>query len=137
MDLEMRRAMMELHEQNCIREYGFFVHLVPTGDVHGQCNYHTHGVFDTFGHLDFQIVLPVPQNVVGALFHMLVNEVKSGKKFEAGVEYYGMVVDPKMPTVFKLVWEQGRQVLRMLIPDPKGVVPGQEGCDPGYDIQWI
>ncbi|WCF11554.1 DUF4262 domain-containing protein (plasmid) [Paenibacillus thiaminolyticus] len=129
-----RREMLTEWEKDNIEKYGFYIHIVP-GTT--QCNYHTHGLVESFEHRDLQIVLPIDPQLAGALFHSIVNEIKNGKKFEEGVDYFGLVADPKMPTAFKKVKETGRTVLRMLIPDRNGVLPGREGCDPAFATQWI
>lgn len=134
-DIHERRKQMEAFEKQCIETYGFYVHLTPSEES-DLCNYHTHGVFESFRHKDLQIVLPIQENIAGGLFHSVVNEIKAGKVFEEGVEYFGLVHDPNMPMAFKEVWETDRKVLRILIPDRKGIIPGKEGCDPAFDIQW-
>src|SRR5690606_14864493 len=111
-----------------------YVHLDPSNGS-GQCNYHTHGVFESFGHLDFQIVLPIDPYVARGLFHTIIDEVKSGRSFEEGEEYFGLVQDPNIPKMSFMVTEEAdRKVMRILIPDQKGIMPGKEECDSAFDM---
>ncbi|MBP1309215.1 hypothetical protein JOD82_002235 [Paenibacillus sp. 1182] len=133
--MQNRLKQVQEFKEKCIQKYGFYVDLDPS-EGKDQCNYHTHGVLESFGHLDLQIVFPIDPKIAGALFHSVVDEIRKGQVFQPDVEYFGMVADPNMPMVFKEVCETDRKVLRMLIPDRKGIVPGKQGCDPVFDVQW-
>jgi len=110
-------------QQELIKKFGFMVHYVP-----GDCNYpnhtniHTHGVWESFNHLDFQMCFPLPMETVTGIFHNIVNQIKEGKVFEPGNKY-GKIVDNYL-VEFILAIEAGRTVLRLLVPNAQGNYSG-------------
>jgi hypothetical protein len=111
---------MDKYERS-VKEHEFWCHLVsdapdgaqPTGNY---VNFHTHGVQDNFGHMDFQIVVNLGYKHLMTLAHYLVKSVKEGKKYEKD-KVYTDVLDDGYPVTFIEVTETGRNVLRMIVPD--------------------
>jgi hypothetical protein len=102
-------------------KHGFIVEMV-THDCNcpNHTNYHTHGIFENFKHLDFQICFPLPENLIGYTFHELVNAIKAGKKFEVGIKYPDIL---RCEIEFINAIEDLRPVLRLLVPDKYGKYP--------------
>lgn len=113
--------LMMKQDEEMIKKFGFLTHVItgvdnssPTG-----FNMHTHGL-DRFGHLDFQIVLPVKPEIGHEFFRILVGIIKSGKgKFEDG-SISTELMSNSMPVKFIKVQETGREVLRLIFPDRHG-----------------
>lgn len=62
-----------------------------------------------------------------------IEEIKSGKKFEQGVEYTN--VSEGYPIIMKYVVEIDREVLRVLLPDERRILPTMLECDECYKTQ--
>jgi hypothetical protein len=112
-----------------IRKNGWAAHYVPLDEHH--INYHTHGVQESYGHQDFQIVLPLGQNMAHILTNAIIERVKAGEVFEEDKPYLGLMKEG-YPISFKKFVECGRDVLRILICDKNKLLPGEEGCNPGF-----
>lgn len=96
--------------------YGWYSHIVPENER--RCNYHTHGMGESFGHLDFQLVLPIDPAVLHGLATTLVNRVKGGERFESGMRVSRVVRNYDVLLV--TARESGRPVLRVILPDAAG-----------------
>lgn len=122
MEKNILAERMEAMDKHFMEKSGWYAHYVPhTGDW---INYHTHGLERTFGHKNFQITMPVSQEQAHGLANMLIAEVKKGKKFEAGVDYEGLMAKG-YKVRFIEAKECGRTVLRLLIPDVNGKYEGK------------
>jgi len=113
--------------------HGWIGHYVPERDEDkpGR-NFHTHGFDETWGHPDFQITMPLEPTVAHALFWILARRVKKGEKFETGIPYEG-ILGSGFITKFVEAKEDDRIVLRMLIPDKDGRLPGDDGCASAFE----
>lgn len=113
-----------------LAKHGFYVHYVPNDpQTDPGVNAHTHGFEETWGHVDFQIVLPLNPEMVHGIFWSLANAVKAGKKFAAG-DHEGVITNFSVRMVE--AWENDREVLRVLLPDESGKFPDDEGCEEKY-----
>ncbi|QWH19835.1 hypothetical protein EXW62_23075 [Bacillus mycoides] len=63
----------------------------------------------------------------------LIEEIKSGKKFEQGIEYTNIIEG--YPVSMKSFIELDREVLRVLLPDKKGILRTALECDEYYKAQ--
>jgi hypothetical protein len=121
--------MRDWEEAN-IREYGWFVHFIvqdaetPTG-----FDAHTHGLRETCGHLDFQIVIPLPEKVAHGILINLADRVKAGEKFVAEQTVADVLANDLLVKLIEAT-EGGRQVLRVILPDKKGKVEFAEISEP-------
>lgn len=105
-------------EMDMLKTYGWYVHIVQLETNPNLANAHTHGIFESFGHLDFQIALSLPKNVYSYIFAELVERINDDKIFTDG-----MIVDDlleKYNVKFLKYTESGRDVMRIIIPDRKG-----------------
>ena len=109
--------MLKDKEQKSLEKYGFYIHLVSDDDYES-IDAHTHGLFENYNHLDFQIVLNLHPNIISEIFHNIVDLVKVGERFHDGQEMYGIIQNFKIK-LFE-VTESGRKVLRIILPDKQG-----------------
>ncbi|MBG9858092.1 hypothetical protein ACE2AI_20840 [Bacillus wiedmannii] len=62
-----------------------------------------------------------------------IEEIKSGKKFEQGIEYTNIIEG--YPIIMKYFVEVDREVLRVLLADERGILPTMLECDECYKTQ--
>ncbi|MBY7122821.1 hypothetical protein MKX31_22085 [Bacillus sp. FSL M8-0063] len=59
-----------------------------------------------------------------------IEEIKSGKKFEQGIEYKNIIEG--YPIIMKYFVEIDREVLRVLLADERGILPTMLECNECY-----
>ena len=107
---------------HCLAEFGWYaVHVTgePGPDTPTGVNSHTHGLAANYGHLDFQIVMPLDGTVAHALLTVLADRVKAGERFEAGLQV-ARVAARGYKVRLVAAREGDRDVLRVVIPDAEG-----------------
>lgn len=113
-----------------LAKHGFYVHFVPRAD--GYINAHTHGVAESWpGQLDLQVVVNLGPQSCQWIFSDFVARIRAGERFHAGDRVDRILTQPVLLTEA----QEGpplRSVLRVLIPDDAGHLPGDEGCDPEW-----
>ena len=105
-------------EEEMIEKYQWWFHYV-VGDASGCPNAHTHGVADNFGHMDLQITLPIAQSQIQGVFNAVMDRIKSGDRFVDGQIADHILCEP-YKVKFVRAEENGRAVLRIILPDPEG-----------------
>jgi len=131
---EAALAALRQREDAQLARHGWFSHYVfddhgtPTG-----MNIHTHGVLESFGHPDFQLILPLATDVAHQILANLVAEVKAGRRFKAG-DTAGEIIHG-FDLGFAAATEGGRDVLRVIVPDPEGRT-AQGEIEEGYGVQY-
>lgn len=106
----------------CMKKYGFYIHFVIDGDFENSpsgVNHHTHGIPQSHACHDFQITVPLDPEVVSGIFHNLYDRVKDGEVFAAG-DIVHDIIGNDMAITFIEAEENGRTVLRVILPDPAG-----------------
>lgn len=138
---KITREELNHKEKRMMKEYGWYAHIVagdpqsPTG-----FNYHTHGFRETLDHPDIQIVLPIRGEHCHSLAANLFRQIKEGKRFADKGQTTIRHADGKSEFVVKFieVKESGRDVLRVILPNPDGkhdpVHLGDN--DTEYALQW-
>lgn len=129
-------------EQESIKKYGWYAHVVPSGDYVENTptgfNMHTHHLPESFDQLNLQIVVPVPPEKANVFLHILHNAidnyVRKGIKLEAGKEYDDIFENFKV--TFAHARENGRPVLRMILPDKDGNITRDKIKEP-YAVQYV
>lgn len=117
--IEEARERYRAFEQEKLAEHGWIVHFVdgdnssPTG-----VNVHTHGLMENYDHPDFQIVIPIPPQIIHPILEGLVDRVKEGERFVAD-ELVDEVLHGYQVKMVEAA-ECGRTVLRVILPDQKG-----------------
>lgn len=131
------QAFKELaeNEKKNIKDYGWYCHMVAGGDDQTPTgvNYHTHGCLESFGHLDLQIVAPIPGELAHGIFCLTIEKIRAGEKLEAG-KRISEILD-SMDVTLKETKEHGRTVLRVILPDSKGELD-EEKMDEPFNTQW-
>jgi hypothetical protein len=110
------------HEEELGKAHGWYSHFIlPENTAQRWVNYHTHGLPEHYGHLDFQFVLPIDPNILHALATKLVDRVTRGERFAAGMRVSGVMEDYD---VFLMKTAETRRdnrvVLRVILPDRNG-----------------
>lgn len=140
--IESIRERSELWQE----QYGFYIHYVQLDDNSNYINCHTHGLTESYNHMDLQIVLSIQPNVATSIFHKIVSLISGGKKysgiptsperiFKDNEIITSGIIEDGYPIKFKKMAETGREVLRLLICDENKILPRDPGCDPYYDLQ--
>ncbi|AFQ30577.1 hypothetical protein BK764_02620 [Bacillus thuringiensis serovar israelensis] len=125
---------MDSWEKEMLQNHGWYMHAVLAEDYDGiHANYHTHGLAHKYNHQDLQIILNIDPEVAHDIFYTIVEEIKSGEKFEQGIEYNNII--DGYPIIMKSFKEMNREVLRILLPDERGILPTRLECSDDYKIQ--
>jgi len=135
--IEQRRMkVLQNEQQEMIKEHGWFMHYVfeHHGELNGLANIHTHGLKENFNHPDIQVVLPLPPEVIHGVFSGIVEDVKNGRAFKPDVATKEVLQG--YDVYFKEYTENGRKVLRLILPDPQGKFPFDEDCLDDYKSQF-
>jgi hypothetical protein len=113
---------MSPQERKFLDSVGWYSHFVFTdADRHRWVNYHTHGLPEHYGHLDFQFVLPLDSDLLHALARKLVDRVKKGERFVAGMRVSGITKQYEVLLVQTIESRSAsRSVLRVILPDKGG-----------------
>lgn len=104
-------------EHKQMEKYGWYSHYVPP-DTAGLANIHTHGIQESFGHPDLQIVVSLAPNLVSSIFANIVERIKAGEKFVAAEKVSKIITD--FDITFADAIENDRWVLRIILPDAEG-----------------
>ncbi|WP_088363357.1 DUF4262 domain-containing protein [Bacillus cereus] len=129
--MESFKQEQELRKKASLETFGWYTDVAEPIDVEqGILNMHTVGVEQTYKHKDFQIVVYMPPNLAHIFFSMLVERVKNGETIEVNKRYDDILENYDVYFVERT--ENGRNVLRMILPDKKGNFPEDEGYDPAF-----
>lgn len=123
-------------EKELLKETGFFCHGVMGDEENSPSgyNFHTHGLPETYDHPNIQIVYPIPPDVFQSVINSAVGAIKDrGVKFELNVAYDHILEG--MNVQFAWAVEEGRDVLRMILPDQDGETM-MELMKAPYSSQW-
>ena len=122
-------------EQRMMEEYGWVVHFVfeVNGEFEGLANIHTHGLLESFGHKDLQLVLPLDPKDSHPLLAGIVNQVKEGRVFKEDIATSKVIHN--YDVYFKEVIENDRTLLRLILPDPNGKFTNEKDCIDPYNRQ--
>lgn len=118
MSIGMEKGFVEMHEweQTMLNKHGYYCHYVEDSSFPYELNAHTHGLEDSFDHPELQIVFPLPMEVVGKIFSVVVSKIKDGHRFEADQDYSHLLKgDIKLRFVEAV--DEGKHVLRVIVPD--------------------
>lgn len=109
-------------EQAFLDSHGWYSHFVfSDGATRRWVNYHTHGLPEHYGHLDFQFVLPIDADILHALATKLVDRVKEGERFVSGMRVRGLTEKHEVLLIQTIETRNiRRSVLRVILPDKAG-----------------
>jgi len=113
-----------------IEKVGWYVHYVFDDDsTPNEVNIHTHGLVEKYNHPDIQICFALPQKVAHGVLWAAVNQIADGVVFTTRKRFEHVLTD--YDVVFANAVENGRPVLRMILPDKNN----NFNTDPYYS-QW-
>lgn len=109
-------------EKEFLKSHGWYSHLVlPEEKGRTWVDYHTHGLPEHYGHLDFQFVLPIDGDLLHELATRLVDRVKKGERFTAGSRVSGIMQTHDVLLIETTETQSiRRKVLRVILPDKNG-----------------
>lgn len=109
-------------EQEFLELHGWFSHVVVSPDhARTWVNYHTHGLPEHYGQLDFQVVLPINPELLHKIATKLVDRVQSGERFISGMRVTGLLASHEALLVRMTETRNSRHaVLRIVLPDKDG-----------------
>lgn len=125
---EIERAMVD--------EHGFMIRYVfetEKSEYDGLANIYTVGLPETQSHPNIQVVLPLPQKIVHGVISSLVHLIKGGQSFKDGDRSFEVL--DGMWVSFKEFENMDQKMIRLMLPDPEGHLPEQDGCDEMYKRQ--
>jgi hypothetical protein len=113
-----------------LKKQGWYAHIVTEDPLmpYGY-NYHTHGLLESFGHLDIQVVLNLDPRTVHSCVTNLIDQIKEGQKFQHGDKVDKVIrsaTDIEYQVLLVNAVESGRNVLRMIFPDAAGNLEPQD-----------
>ena len=118
LDVNEAKNLLNQMQDSMLQKHGFYIHLVEAEP--NSCfkiNAHTHGL-EQYDHLDFQIVLGLPERTIQNIFKDLVDLVKSGQKLHHGQKLENIIRN--FPIKLISAKESNRDVLRVVFPDTSG-----------------
>lgn len=133
MTIDDRIAAMLANERRLMAEQGWYIHRVR-GNA-GLINHHTHGVVESLGCLDFQIMLSMDLASAYCIFANLIKQVKAGADFAFGDYVAGITIDERWLVKLVTAKEHGRFVFRVVLPDYQGRIEEMD-MDPQFRFQY-
>jgi hypothetical protein len=123
-------------QNDCMEKVGWYAHYVIDKDEQSPTgfNAHTHGLPESFNHLDLQIIISMPPNLAHNIFFNVVEEIVNGTIFEENKISDKILKNYNV--TFRKVKECNREVLRIILPDKDNNVLKDEIKEP-YNIQWL
>jgi hypothetical protein len=122
-------------------EHGWYAHFITEEDSQSPTGYnlHTHGLEETLGIDNFQIVAGISLDVAHSIFHAVIGMIKEGK-WEGGVhpgkKYFGWGANPEACLAFHPARETGRNVWRIILPDTSYRCLPDEDMDEKWATQY-
>jgi hypothetical protein len=116
------REKLELLQEELMEKYGWYSHAVYGGPL--ALEVHTHGMEETYEHLDLQLALPFynfllnPENVIKSILWAIAKRIDQGEIFKDGELVDGVLPNYKVKLV--ATTENERTVLRVILPDKDG-----------------
>lgn len=112
-------------EKGNLEKYGWLAHCVRNDpDTPYHFNYHTHGLDVSQKHKNFQVCIPIEPEIIHNIIWNLIDSIRNGKSYEAGDTAWGII--DNYPITFIDAKENGRDVLRVILPDPAGCLDKNE-----------
>jgi hypothetical protein len=120
-------------ENKAMLKHGFYVHLIAD-DFSSPTNFnaHSHGM-ESFDHLDFQLIVPLPNHIAHNIISTLVERVKSGERFFDGQRLDKIIQNFEVKLIEAT--ESDRKVFRIVLPDPNGKLELEE-INEQYIVQY-
>jgi hypothetical protein len=128
-------AALKAREQAAMARSGWYGHVLQgDGDGPTGFNAHTHGLEDSFGHPDLEIVLPMRLDLATRILREVVGAIRAGTRLVPGQRYEGILANGYCLEVMESR-ESGRFVLRLILPDSETHTARGELAEPHRE-QW-
>ena len=114
-------------QYSLLQKHGWIIH-----DVAGT-GCHTHGLRENFDHLDLEVAFNMPGDTAHRVLAAAVKNIKKGKRYEDGQKCDQVIDNDEV--LFIKSKRRERQMLRIILPDPQGLFPGDPGCQEEYTAQ--
>lgn len=105
-----------------INEYGYLIHYVHDNYSDNLPSIHTHGFKETYGEYDIEIILPLTMHVAKGIFDRIKFKYESGESIQP-YKYYRDIIQNYSVVFVEAIDENGRNILRLLLPDIHGRMP--------------
>lgn len=117
------KSNIDLWVDEMVKRHGWHIHfdLLSTNYPYN-VNIHTHGL-SKFDHIDLQICYSVIKEDAYTIFLNIVNKIKKGLKFRPAIKYFDILHGHEVE--FAEAKEDGRVVLRIILPDKNGDLRGE------------
>ena len=140
-DREKALEALAENQRQMMGEYGWYAHFITEEDSQTPTgfNIHTHGLKETLGVDNFQIVAGIPVDVAHGIFHAVIGMLKEGKwsgGIRPGQKYFGWGQNSKAPLAFHPATETGRNVWRIILPDTSYRCLPDEDMDSKWASQY-
>ncbi len=99
------------------------------------CNVRTLGLKEKYGHLEFQIVLDIGDDMLGYILNVFGLRVQAGERFYDGQILNDILKDYDVKLM--AMEDDGEKVLRVIIPDANHKYPQDAGCAAYYNLQAL
>ena len=125
---------LEQKQKEWMKKYGFVIHNVfPDSQDEVLWSHHTHGLKENFNHMDLEVVLPIDPQIVGSIFHGMVDLIKGGESFEDKLISDKVIRNYNVQLV--KVNDGQRDLIRIILPDVNGKFPSDPDCADVYKNQ--
>jgi hypothetical protein len=112
---------IRLWEERMMKECGWYIHFVfNQEEAPFKTNIHTHGLKKSFRHKDIQMCIPLSETQAQAVLSRIVERIKAGDIFSVGNKYFNIIQN--YAVIFIGALEGSREVIRIIFPDPSGVL---------------
>lgn len=114
-----------------VKRHGWYIHFdMLSAECPYYVNIHTHGL-SRFDHLDLQICFPLTKEDAYTILLGIVEKIAKGARFVPGIKYPDLLHGYHVE--FAEAKEDGRIVLRVILPDKDGDLRGElkdqwKGC---------
>jgi hypothetical protein len=126
-------ATMKQWEKEMVTKYGFYIHYVPDR-LYVDC--HTHGLRDSLGHPELQIVASIPGNIAMGIMHNVVDKIREGHELK-DQEKLDQIIETFPILIAKMKDREGAEYFRIIFPDADGRFPDDEDCSPFFKAQVL
>jgi len=115
-------------EKKLIKKHNYIIHYHKH-----QADIHTHGITELEQHPELEIRFPLPEDVCQHIFAQVYLLIKDGKRFNDN-DYINGIISLPLKVVHR-TGSDNNPTLRILIPDPKHLFPGDLDCTAEYQQQ--
>lgn len=124
-------------QKKCLLLHGWYMHYVyDDQNSPYSVNIHTHGLIENFNHPDLQVCMPLPKKIIHNIVVEIVNRIKERTLFIDKDQNYGDILAGGYRVKFIDAIENGRPVLRMILPDKAGHLEYLD-MGPEYQEQYV